>query len=164
MIFADYLSKTLSGNRAPESEDDKKFAVKTFHEIIHLLLKHNIESTGILKTSGNLEQSNDSTQNERNDATHTIHNTHREEHIFWLNLLKNKSLRTNQNFIPNNNSKLIAITTRQNRNRDTFDIQIKKRKRPPTKKQSKWIQLPPQTSQHGTLALKLTPNLTKEKT
>ena len=99
-------------------------------------MKHNITPSGVIQPTGNFNQSDNSTQNERNDVTHTKQKTHTIECAFCLSNLKNKLPRSFQNSKPQNISAVIAITTRQSPNKDTFDVQIKKRKRAPNKKNS----------------------------
>ena len=71
MGFADYLSRNPSGKSKPENENDEKFVVNTIPEIKHAWLKHIIEPTGILKITGKIIQSKDSTQNEQTKWRHT---------------------------------------------------------------------------------------------
>ena len=73
-------------------------------------------------------------QIEQNDVTHDKQNTRSKEHAFCLNTLKNKLTLTTPNFASFEKPQLMAITTRQNPYRNTFEIQIKKRKRAPNKK------------------------------
>ena len=75
-------------------------------------------------------------QIEEKDFTHDKQNTLSKEHDFCLNTLKNKLPLTAQNFASFENPQLIAITARQNLSINTFEIQIKKRKRAPNKKVS----------------------------
>ena len=129
MGFADYLSRNPSGKPSSESEDDQKFVINTIHEI-----KHIFKPSEIVKPTCNHSQLAERKQLEHNDVTHAKENTLIEQHAFCLNTAKNKSLITEQNSNSHNNTKLIAITTRNHPNRNTFDIKIKKRKRAPNKK------------------------------
>ena len=71
-------------------------------------------------------------------TSHTIKKfTLNEQHALCLNTDKNNLLLPDQYFNSINSTQLIAITTRRNPNRNTFDIEIKKRKRAPNKKLSK---------------------------
>ena len=141
MGFADYLSRNPPGKPSPESEDDEKFVINTIHEIKHAWLKHIIKPSDIVKPTGSHNQLAERKQLEQNDDTHAKENTLIEQHAFCLNTAKNKSLITEQNSNTHNNTKLIALTTRCNPNRITFEIKIKKRKRAPNKK---LLQMEPQ--------------------
>ena len=134
MGFADHLSRNSSGKPSPESEDDEKFGINTIHEIKHAWSKHTLNPSGIAKPTGNHNHSAERKQLEHNDVTHTKGNTLNEQHAFCLNTAKNKSHFTKQNFNSFNNTQLVAITTRNNPNRNSFDNKIKKRKRAPNKK------------------------------
>ena len=137
MGFADYLSRNPSGKPSPESEHDEKFAKNTINEIKHSWLKHTMKPNNDVKPTGYHNQSVERKQIEQNDVTHDKEHTQSEQHSFCLNTAKSKSPLTAQNFNSLNNTQLIAITTRNNPNRNTFDIEIKKRKRAPNKKMSK---------------------------
>ena len=89
----------------------------------------------MIKPTGKFKQSDNSAQNEQKDVTHTRQNAHITERSFCLSELKNKWPRLFQNPKPENSSKLIAVPTRQNPYRNTFDIHVKKRKCEPNKKQ-----------------------------
>ena len=141
MGFADYLRRNPSGKPSPESEDDKKFVINIIHEIKHACLKHIIEPSDNVKPTGSHNQLAERKQLEHNDVTHAKENTLIEQHAFCINTAKNKSLITEQNSNLHNNTKLIAITTRNNPNRNTFEIKIKKRKGAPNKK---LLQMKPQ--------------------
>ena len=133
MGFADYLSRNPSGKASPESEDDEKFVINTIQETKHARLKHTMKPSEIAKPTGNYNQLAESKQLEYNDVTHAKENTLSEQHAFCLNTAKNKlrSIEQNSNSL---NTKLIAITTRNNPNKNTFDIEIRKTKRAPNKK------------------------------
>ena len=134
MGFEDYLSRNPSGKLSPESEDDEKFVINTIHEIKHAWLKHILNPSGIVKPTSNHNHSAERKQLEHSDVTHAKENTLNEQHAFCLNIAKNKSHLTERNFNSINHTQLIAITTRNNPNRYTFDIKNKKRKRDPNKK------------------------------
>ena len=124
MGFEDYLSRNPSGKSSPENEDNEKLVINTIHEIKHAWSKHTLNPSGMVKPTGNHNQSAERKQLEHNDVTHAKENTLNEQHAFCLNTAKNKSHLTQQNFNPFNNTQLIAITTRNNPNRNTFDIKI----------------------------------------
>ena len=134
MGFADYLSRNPSGKPSPESDDDKKIVINTIREIKHAWLKHIIKPSDIVRPTGSHNQLAERKQLEHNDVTHAKENTLIEQHAFFLNTAKKKSLITEQNSNTHNNTKLIPITTRNNPKRNTFEIKIKKRKRAPKKK------------------------------
>ena len=144
MGFADYLTRNHSGKPTPESEDNKKFGINTIHEMKHACLKHRIEPNNAVKLTGCHTYLLESKQIEQNDVTHDKQNTRSKEHAFCLYTLKNKLPLTAQNFVSLVNPQLIAITARQNPNRNTFEIQIKKRKRGPNKKYTIWTNTRPQ--------------------
>ena len=137
MGFADYLSRNLSEKPSPESKDDEKFVTNTINEIKHARLKHTFKPNNNVKPTDYHNQSVERKQTEQNDVTHDKENTQREQHAFCFNAAKSKLPLTAQNFNSLNNTQLIAITTRNNPYRNTFDIEIKKRKRAPNKKISK---------------------------
>ena len=124
MGFEDYLSRKPSGKPAQESEDDEKFVINTINEIKHAWLKHIFKSNNIVEPT-NHNQSVERKQIEQNDVTHDKENTQSEKHTFCLNTAANRSLLTAQNFNSLNDTKLIAITKRNNPNRNAFDIEIK---------------------------------------
>ena len=76
MGFADYLSRHPSGSPTPINEDDEKFVINLIEEIKHVILKQNITPLGSIKPTGNYNQSESTTQNERYDVTHTKEITH----------------------------------------------------------------------------------------
>ena len=76
MRFADYLSRNPWGAPALEMKDNEKFVVNTIQEIKHLFLLHLKDPIGVLKPTGKGDQSDNSTQNKRNDVTHTKQNAH----------------------------------------------------------------------------------------
>ena len=133
MGFADYLSRNPSGKASPEGEDDEKFVINTIQEMKHAWLKHKIKPSEIIKPTGNYNQSAERMHLEHNDVTHAKANKTTEQHAFCLNTDKNKLLSIDQNS-DSNNSKFIEITTRNNSNKNSFDIEITKRKRAPNKK------------------------------
>ena len=133
MGFADYLRRNPSGKASPESEDDEKYVINTIQEIKHAWLKHTIKQSELVKPTGISNQLAERKQLEHNDVTHAKANTLNEQHAFCLNTAKNKLHSIEQN-LNSHNSKLIAITTRNNPNKNTFDIEIRKRKRAPNKK------------------------------
>ena len=140
MGFADYLSRNPSGKASSESEDEEK--INTNQEIKHAWLKHTINPSEIVKPTGNYNQWAERKQLERNDVTHAKANTLNEQHAFCLNTAKNKLHSIEQKLI-SHKSKFIANTTRNNPNKNTFDIEIRKRKRAPNKK---LLQMNPQTT------------------
>ena len=142
MGFADYLSRNPSWKPAPGSEDDEKIVINTTNEMKHPCLKHIIKPNNMVKQTGYHNQPVERKQIEQNDVTHDKEKTKSEQNAFCLNTAKNKSLLTAQNFNSLNNTKLIAFTTRNNPNRNTFVIEIKKRKRAPNKKYPNWIYIP----------------------
>ena len=133
MGFAVYLSRNPSVKASPESEDDEKFVINTIQEIKHAWIKHTIKPSEIAKPTGNYNQLVERKQLEYNDVTHAKENTLSEQHVFCLNTAKNKLriIEQNSNSL---NTKLIAITTRNNPNKNTFDIEIRKTKRAQNKK------------------------------
>ena len=58
----------------------------------HAILKQSINSFGSNKPTGNSNQSESLTQNERNDVTHAKENTHTKESAFCHSKSKSKSL------------------------------------------------------------------------
>ena len=70
MGFADYLSRNPSGKLIPESVDDKKFVKIPIHEIKHAWLKHVIEPTNSVKSTGHYNHLLERKQTEQNDVTH----------------------------------------------------------------------------------------------
>ena len=82
MGFADYLSRNPSSAPSPINEDDEKFVINLIEEMKHAILKQIINSFGSNKPTGNSNQSESLTQNERNDVTHAKENTHTKESAF----------------------------------------------------------------------------------
>ena len=118
----------------------KKFVVNTIQEIKHAWLKHIIEPAEKLKPSGKSIQSKNSPK--MNQMTSCIINKTRsiKNTIFAITRLTISSFAQLTTLL----QMATAITTRQNPNRDRFDIQIKKRKGAPNKKLPKWSYNPPQ--------------------
>ena len=133
MGFTDFLSRHPSSTPTSVNEDDEKFVVNMIREIKHFVLKQNISPFGASKPTGNSNQSEINTQIEPNDVILAKENTHKIERAFFLSKLINKLLRSLHSN-SQNKPQHIAITTRQNRNKNTSDAQTKKRKGAPNKK------------------------------
>ena len=82
MVFADYLSRHPSGPPVPTNEDDEKFVINIIQEIKDAILKQNITPLGSIKPTGNFNQSESNTENERNDVTHDKLNIRTKESAF----------------------------------------------------------------------------------
>ena len=114
MGFADYLSRHPSSTLVPTSEDDEKFVINLIQELKHAIQKQDITLLGSTKPTGNFSQSENNTQNERNDVTHDKRNTRSKESAFCHINSKNNLLHSSQSLLTQIQTKLIAITTRSN--------------------------------------------------
>ena len=142
MGFADYLSRNPSGAPSSTNEDDKKFVINLKQEMKHAILKQSINSFGSNKPTGNSNQSESLTQNERNDVKHAKENTHTKDNAFCQSKSKSKSLLSHSP-LTRIKPKLIAITTRARPKLNTFEIPINKRFRGPNKNKTPMeIQVP----------------------
>ena len=65
---------------------------KIIEEMKHAILKQSINSFGSNKPTGNSNQSESLTQNERNDVKHAKENTHTKDNAFCHSKSKSKSL------------------------------------------------------------------------
>ena len=136
MGFADYLSRNPSGNAPPPpSEEDKNFVITTINEITFALIRNSITPNGASKFIADKKLVNS------NDVINPLQNNSERNNAFCLKQLRNQSLYTSSialsHINPNSNlsnSKLIAITTRKNPLKETFQVPIKKRFRAPNKK------------------------------
>ena len=131
--FADYLSRNPPSDASPPSEKDKNFVINTIEEIKHALLRVNIAPNGA--TNKNTEQ------NQSYDVTSTKHAHSKETTAFRQLPHAKQSLSSLRKLNYNSQIKhtksiqnLVAITTRANPTKDTFEIPIRRRFRAPNKK------------------------------
>ena len=136
MGFADYLSRNPSGNAPPPpSEEDKNFVVNTINEITFIVIKNSITPNGASEFIADKRLVNS------NDVINPLQNNSEQNNAFCLKQLRNQSPYTSfiafSHINPNSNlsnSKLIPTTTQKNPLKETFQVPIKKRFRPPNKK------------------------------
>ena len=121
--FADYLSRNPSGEAIQPSEEDNNFVINTIEEIKFTLLRNALTSNGAIISSNQITD----TKQDRNDVIIPKQSNNTTLNAFCFNLFKNK-LHTSKLYIHNsnpfnsletNNKNLVAITTRQNHNRET---------------------------------------------
>ena len=91
MRFVDYLSRNPSAPPLQVNDHDKKFVTNVIQEIKHAILNQRINPLRANKPTGNINQSESNTQNERNDVMHDKLNTHNNESAFCHRSHKNKS-------------------------------------------------------------------------
>ena len=127
MGFADFLNRHPSSATTPVNEDEEKFVVNMIQEIKHFVLKQNLSPFAASKPTGHSNQPEINTQIERNDVVHAKENTHRIEGAFFHSKLINK-LHRFLHSSSQNKPQFIAITTRQNANKDTSDAQTKRQR------------------------------------
>ena len=118
----------------PVNNDNEKFVTNVIQEIKHAILNQRINPFRAIKLTGNINQSENNTQNERNDVMHDKLNTHNNESAFCHRSHKNKSPHYSIHSPSKSEQQLIAITTRANPNTNTFEKTIIKRHRAPNKK------------------------------
>ena len=131
------LSRNPSGEAIPPSDEDKNFVINTIDEIKFRLLRKALSPNGVNQTTN---QSAD-TKQVANDVINPKQTSNTASNAFCLNSIENKSLSAshyihplnsiNSNHIDSRN--LVAITTRQNPLRDTFEIPIRRRDGAPNK-------------------------------
>ena len=146
MSFADYLSRNLSGDPIPPSEEDKNFVINTIDELKFALIRNALTPIGATKATNQ----NADIKQVSNDVTSPKQNNNTAPNAFCLNSIENK-LHSDSTYInpPNLNkttltdcTNLVAITTRQNPLRDTFNVPIRKRNRAPNKRNNPQVENP----------------------
>ena len=148
MGFADYLSRNPSGVAPTPNIEDNNFVINAIDEIKFNLIKNDLTPNGVNAHSSDTKQvyTNDviylnQTHSDQNNAFSL--NTHRlQSHSVHPNLLTASKFNSQivQTISENSiNPEIVAITTRNNPNKETYSIPILKRPRAPNKN-SKWRQ------------------------
>ena len=126
MGFADYLSRNPSGDPIPPSEEDKNFVINDIDELKFTLIRNALAPNGAIKATNQ----NADIKQVRNDVISSKQNNNTAPNAFCLNSIEIK-LYSDSTYInsvnPNKTSftdcaNLVAITTRQNPLRDTFQV------------------------------------------
>ena len=146
MGFADYLSRNLSGDPIPPSEEDKNFVITVIDELKFTLIRNALAPNGATKATNQ----NADIKQVSNDVISSKQNNNTAPNTFCLNSIENKlySHSTYFNFLnPNKTTltdcaNLVAITTRQNPLHDTFQVPIRKKYRAPNKQNPQIENLP----------------------
>ena len=152
MGFADYLSRNPSGVAPTPNIEDNNFVINAIDEIKFNLIKNDLTPNGVNAHSSDTKQvyNNDviyinQTCSDQNNAF--CLNTHRlQSHSFHPNLLTASKFNSQKVQINSTNSiipEIVAITTRNNPNKETYSIPILKRPRAPNKK----LQMETETNQ-----------------
>ena len=152
MGFADYLSRNPSGVAPTPNIEDNNFVINAIDEIKFNLIKNDLTPNGVNAHSSDTKQVyiNDviylnQTRSDQNNVF--CLNTHRlQSHSFHPNLLAASNFNSQKFQINSANSiipEIVAITTRNNPNKETYSIPILKRPRAPNKK----LQMETETNQ-----------------
>ena len=130
MGAADYLSRNPTGEASKPSEEDNNFVINTIDEKKFTLIRNALTPNGVTIPSNQ----NADTKQDKNDVINPNQNNNTTLSAFCLNSFNNKSLTANLythnshsfNSTISSNKNRVAITTRQNPNKETYKIPIQK--------------------------------------
>ena len=138
MGFADYLSQNPSGKAPKPKTEDNNFVINTIDQITFNLIKNDLTPNGANVYNADTKQDNlndvisyNQTHSDQNNAF-SLNSHSFQSHSFQPHLLTPSKLNRRKSVY---NSEIVAITTRNNPNKDTYSIAIQKRFRAPNKKQ-----------------------------
>ena len=137
MGFADYLSRNPSDKAPKPNTKDNNFVINTLDEITFNLIKIDLTPNGANVYNADTKQDNlndvisyNQTHSDQNNAF-SLNSHSFQSHPFQPHLLTPSKLNQRKSVY---NSEIVAITTRNNPNKDKYSIPIQKRFRAPNKK------------------------------
>ena len=93
----------------PVNDDDEKFVTNVIQEIKHAILNQRINPFRAIKPTGNINQSESNTQNERNDVMHDKLNTQIMRALFAIIVIRTSRLIIQFIHFQNQNNNLLLV-------------------------------------------------------